>query len=256
MSFDAQPHFSESLGSLRSCLMESDPEQQIRERQVRRRALIISITMQAAALAALLLIPLLGKPAHIALANVMPLPPYHAHSEARRPSDPTQPRQPLTQNVCRFCAPTFIPPTVPTLGPEPADDNADSAPVLEGPVVPGGIEMPDGRDGIRPAPPRQTHADTPRVVHTAHIDPALLTHRVEPIYPALMRQIDRSGKVELRAIIATDGSIQSLQVVGGDPGFYQSALDAVRQWRYTPTLLNGEVVEVDTYITVIYNIQR
>ena len=71
-----------------------------------------------------------------------------------------------------------------------------------------------------------------------------------------MRQIGRSGRVELRAIIATDGTIQSLEAVAGDPGFYQSALDAVRQWRYTPTLLNGQQVQVDTYITVIYNVQR
>jgi outer membrane biosynthesis protein TonB len=57
-------------------------------------------------------------------------------------------------------------------------------------------------------------------------------------------------------MIATDGTIQSLQVVSGDPLFYQSALDAVRQWRYTATVLNGRAVEVDTYISVIYNIQR
>ena len=74
----------------------------------------------------------------------------------------------------------------------------------------------------------------------------MLTRRIEPIYPTLPRQLGRSGRVELRAIIATDGTIQSLQ----------SALEAVRQWRYTPTVLNGRVVEVDTYITVIYNKQR
>jgi periplasmic protein TonB len=84
----------------------------------------------------------------------------------------------------------------------------------------------------------------------------MLTHRVEPVYPALARQIGRSGRVELRAVIATDGSIQSLEAVGGDPLFYSSALEAVRQWRYTPTVLNGLQVEVDTYITVIYNVQR
>jgi protein TonB len=84
----------------------------------------------------------------------------------------------------------------------------------------------------------------------------MLTHRVEPVYPTLARQIGRSGHVELRAIIAADGAIQSLAAVGGDPMFFQSALEAVRQWRYTPTLLNGRQVEVDTYITVIYNIQR
>jgi protein TonB len=57
-------------------------------------------------------------------------------------------------------------------------------------------------------------------------------------------------------VIATDGTIQSLQVVSGDPLFYQSALEAVRQWRYRPTVLNDEAVEVDTFITVIYNIDR
>jgi len=84
----------------------------------------------------------------------------------------------------------------------------------------------------------------------------MLIHRVEPVYPALARQLGRAGRVELRAVIATDGTIQSLQVVSGDPLFYQSAIDAVRQWRYRPTVLNGEPVEIDTFITVIYNIDR
>ena len=83
---------------------------------------------------------------------------------------------------------------------------------------------------------------------------AMLVYRVEPAYPTLMQQIRKSGRVELRAIIATDGSIQSLQAISGDPGFFQSALDAVRQWRYRPTILNGQPVEVETTITVIYNI--
>jgi protein TonB len=93
------------------------------------------------------------------------------------------------------------------------------------------------------------------VVQT-QISAAMLIHRAEPVYPTLARQIGRAGRVELRAVIATDGSIQSLQVVSGDPLFYQSALDAVRQWRYRPTVLNGEPVEIDTFISVIYNIDR
>jgi protein TonB len=87
-----------------------------------------------------------------------------------------------------------------------------------------------------------------------HIDPALLSHRVEPLYPALARQIRKSGTVELHAVIGMDGTIQSLEVVSGDPVFVQSALDAVKQWRYTPTKLNGHAVEVDTFITVIYTL--
>lgn len=97
--------------------------------------------------------------------------------------------------------------------------------------------------------------EKPRKVHKS-VSPAMLVHRVEPEYPVLAKQLGRSGRVELRAVIAIDGTIQSLEVVSGDPLFYQSALAAVREWRYRPTVLNGEPVEVDTFITVIYNIAR
>jgi protein TonB len=113
--------------------------------------------------------------------------------------------------------------------------------------------MNDGRrQPERPAEVRQM----PRRLHMTHLEPAMLLQRVEPFYPPLARQIHREGQVELHALIATDGTIQSLQVVSGDPLFLQSALDAVRQWRYRPTILNGQPVEIDTHITVIYTLQR
>jgi protein TonB len=84
----------------------------------------------------------------------------------------------------------------------------------------------------------------------------MLIHRIEPVYPILAKQTHRSGRVELRAIIGTDGTIQSLHIVSGDPLFYESAREAVSQWRYRPTVLNGEPVEIDTFITVIYNIDH
>jgi protein TonB len=93
-------------------------------------------------------------------------------------------------------------------------------------------------------------------VVVGHIDPALLQHRVEPVFPALAQQTRRSGKVELHALIGADGSVQALSVVSGDPLFVNSALDAVRQWHYRPTYLNGNAVEVDTYITVIYTLRQ
>lgn len=256
MSLESRKDSSEGLGSLQGCLVEGDPEQRLRERAVRRRALAISIATQSVVLAALVLIPLLGRPARIALANVVPLPPYYSHAEARHPAAPAQPQHPRPRNICRICPPTSIPPTIPTHDPPSQVEDGEGIPIADGPAVPGVIPMPDGREGVRPPPPRQIHVESPHVVHTTHIDPAMLTHRVEPIYPTLPKQLGRSGRVELRAIIATDGAIQSLQVVGGDPLFYQSAMDAVRQWRYTPTVLNGQTVEVDTYITVIYNLTR
>lgn len=84
----------------------------------------------------------------------------------------------------------------------------------------------------------------------------MLIRRVEPVYPALARQIHREGQVELHAIISTDGTVQSLQVVSGDALFLQSATDAVRQWRYRATVLNGQPIEIETYITVIYTLQH
>jgi protein TonB len=62
--------------------------------------------------------------------------------------------------------------------------------------------------------------------------------------------------VELRAIIATDGTIKSLQIVSGDPIFYISAKEAVEQWLYKPTILNGKPVEIDTFITVVYTMKH
>ena len=85
---------------------------------------------------------------------------------------------------------------------------------------------------------------------------AQLIRRVEPIYPALAKQIQHEGRVELRAIISTAGTIESLEVLSGDPLFIQSALAAVREWRYRPTILNGRPIEVDTHITVIYTLNH
>lgn len=85
---------------------------------------------------------------------------------------------------------------------------------------------------------------------------AQLITRVEPSYPFLAIQTRREGRVELHAVIAADGTIQSLEVISGDPFFIQSALSAVRQWRYKPTVLNGRAIEIDTHITVIYTLNH
>jgi protein TonB len=111
--------------------------------------------------------------------------------------------------------------------------------------------IPDTRTPV-PPPPVEPHVARPTVLRVTHLDPAMLIYRVDPVYPALPKQMHQEGRVELHARIASDGSIQSLEVVAGDPMFFQSALEAVRQWRYRPTILNGQPVEIDTHITVIY----
>ena len=84
----------------------------------------------------------------------------------------------------------------------------------------------------------------------SQLSPAQLVDRVEPLYPRAAVLINLQGEVKLHAIIAKDGTIQSLSVTSGHPMLAQAALDAVRQWRYHPYVLNGEAVEVETFITV------
>ena len=254
MSLDPESVPRQSLGSLQSCLVEGDPEQRARERRVRRKALVTSVLLQASFLAALILVPLFAKPEHLARPIMTPIPPYRqVPSRSQNTPRPTGERR-----VCFACfnpnsRPATLTPTSESDTNQPVDPMGSS----DGPPAapcPGCIDI--GRtEGPRPPAPNEPRREKPRVVHT-QISAAMLIHRVEPVYPILPKQLGRSGRVELRAVIATDGTIQSLQVVSGDPLFYQSAMDAVRQWRYRPTVLNGEPVEIDTFISVIYNIGR
>ena len=65
-----------------------------------------------------------------------------------------------------------------------------------------------------------------------------------------------AGTVRLRAIISRNGTVTSLEPLSGHPVLAQAALEAVRQWRYRPTLLHGDPVEVETYITVIFTLSK
>jgi len=89
-----------------------------------------------------------------------------------------------------------------------------------------------------------------------NVQAARILNRVQPVYPPLARQTRISGTVRLHAIIGKDGAITSLEVMSGHPLLQQAALDAVRQWRYQPTLLNGEPVDVDTTIDVIFSLNQ
>ena len=104
-----------------------------------------------------------------------------------------------------------------------------------------------------PPPPKLSPK---RITVGGNVQAAHLVNRVQPIYPPLARQTRISGTVKLHAIIGKSGAVEQLQVVSGHPLLVQSALDAVKQWRYQPTLLNGEPVEVDTEIDVIFSLAQ
>lgn len=78
----------------------------------------------------------------------------------------------------------------------------------------------------------------------------------QPFYPVLAKQAKIQGTVVLHAIIGTDGTVKELQVVSGHPLLIQAAIEDVKQWRYKPTLKNGQPVEVDTQINVIFKIEQ
>jgi TonB family protein len=77
-----------------------------------------------------------------------------------------------------------------------------------------------------------------------------------PVYPPLAKQARIQGVVKLNATIAKDGTVQHLEVISGHPLLIQAALDAVRQWVYQPTLLNGQPVEVQTDIDVNFTLAQ
>jgi protein TonB len=87
------------------------------------------------------------------------------------------------------------------------------------------------------------------------MEPAKLLVKVVPAYPPMARTTRTQGTVCLLGVIATDGTIQSLHVISGHPLLVNAALDAVRQWRYKPTILNGRAVEVEAPISVTFTLQ-
>jgi protein TonB len=93
-----------------------------------------------------------------------------------------------------------------------------------------------------------------RVRVSQGVTTGLLIHKVEPTYPMLARSARIQGNVVLKAIIDKEGNIQDLQLVSGHPMLVPAAIQAVKQWRYRPYLLNGQPVEVETTITVIFSL--
>ena len=107
------------------------------------------------------------------------------------------------------------------------------------------------RHVVPPAPPG---VGSKPAFRTSSMLQGSLVRRVEPVYPPLARSAHIQGQVVLAAVISKAGTIQHLQVLSGHPMLVNAALDAVSQWRYQPYVLNGEVIEVETQITVNFKL--
>jgi protein TonB len=241
-------------------------------------ATIAGFTGQVIVIGFALIAPLLFPQVIPKVAYVMPIAPPAASLPPPAPGGNSAPRHPhvvpVNANALVFREPTRVPTTNPI-----TINDVDDAPVISGgPVgvpngapngvpwgIPTGTGDPTGRGFVVPKPP-----DPPKpVTAAAPNDPpsvparrisvvklATPIHRVDPIYPHIAKTAGISGTVELVGVLGADGRIRELRVLRGHPLLINAALDAVKQWVYAPTLLNGEPVEVQAPITVNFILNR
>jgi periplasmic protein TonB len=222
---------------------------------------ILSMIFQTAFLAVLILIPLIYTEAlpKTMMATMLTAP----------PPPPPPPPPPIAQIVHvkpqvhlmdagKLVTPKVIPKDIKIIK-EDAPDMSSMG--MQGGVVGGvaGGQMGGviggviGGAGGAPPPPKPTQT---RIRQGGNVTAAKLVNKVQPLYPPLARQTRISGTVRLHAIIGKNGQVEQLEVISGHPLLVQAALDAVKQWRYQATTLNGEPVEVDTTIDVIFSLNQ
>lgn len=108
-----------------------------------------------------------------------------------------------------------------------------------------------------PPPLGTTQPPLPRVTRIrigGNVQGAKIVHQVQPVYPQAAKDAHISGKVRLHIVIATNGTVQKVEYVSGPQELMQASIDAVQQWRYEPTLLNRQPVEVDSTVDVVYTL--
>ena len=233
-------------------LLESAVHRPTRRRSL---SLLTSISLEALVVAILVAIPLVHPdmlsaapprvtyPVSIDEYNVQPGPVHHGDGGG---SPHTQP------NI----APTFHPTPHTLFVGQPSETTSyQEAPPCPTCVVGPGVDPTTGPRLFTnaqplPLPPPPHH---PPVI-VSHFDPGTIVHQVLPIYPDLARKAHIQGNVQLQAIITREGTIAELTVISGHPMLAPAALDAVRQWRFRPYMLNGQAVPVETTITVNFHL--
>jgi periplasmic protein TonB len=216
-------------------------------------AVTLSAIVQVLILGVLILIPLI-------YTEALPKGMLNTFLVAPAPPPPPPPPQPVVKaikapkiiNIQKMVAPTVIPKNIAVV--------KDEAPVIytnSGEGVAGGTgNVLGGLIGSGPAgpPPPPKPAAPSRIRVGGNVEAASLINKVTPIYPPIAKTAHVSGTVVLHAIISKDGTIQELQYVSGPPLLMKAAMDAVKEWRYRPTMLNGDPVEVDTTIDVVFTL--
>ena len=219
---------------------------------------LASFAVQTLGIAILLTLPLVyteGLPKLHLISMSAPLGPPPGPPPARSHPQTSHPAQ---SNFVRgiLVAPSSFPSSVHEIVDNSTPDDAPPCAIC----VPGGTgDMSNTNSVIRsigtsasavPPPPKRV-AHPPRI---SHMMEGNLIYRVQPTYPPLARAARIQGPVHLRAVISRAGTIENLQAIDGHPMLVGAAIDAVRQWRYRPYILNDEAVEVETQITVNFSL--
>jgi periplasmic protein TonB len=228
----------------------------------------VAVLIEAAIVAVLVLLPLIYVQAipmpDLVTALTLPPPP------APPPPPPAAPKMarvtPRKFNPQGLVAPHEIPEQVAQVNEPPIA--APDVPAIGGVMggIPGGV--PGGIVGgvigsvpniapppPPPPPPAKVEAAAPQRIHVGgQVQAAMIVNQVRPIYPKLASASRVGGVVRLKAVISKDGRINNLTLISGHPLLVQAAMDAVRQWTYKPTVLNGNPVEVDTEIDVNFTL--
>lgn len=177
-----------------------------------------------------------------------------AATEAPEVPPPPRPAQSTEPVVNNNAAPIKAPDT---LAPEIPREWPDSTLLGPGVIIGGGGDVPGGAGEVGPPPPPRVDAppqpQAPVRVGSVIRAPQKI-HHVAPEYPDIARRARISGVVILEALIAEDGSVRDVKVLRSKPLLDEPAMEAVRQWRFTPTLLNGQPVPVIMTVTVTFTL--
>ena len=230
----------------------------------KRATLPIAYIFEVIIIGVLILIPLiyteaLPKAQLMTFLSAPPPPPPPPPPPAAAPA-PRIVRRISVEDVMR--APTVIPKTIAQVKDEP-EPPPNTVGVVGGVVggVPGG-QMGGVLGGViggvlssaTPPPPPPKPQTPKRIRVGGMVESARLIYQPRPEYPPLAKMARIQGVVRLDAVISKDGTIQDLKVISGHPLLVRAAMEAVQRWRYQPTLLNGDAVEVATEIDVNFTL--
>jgi protein TonB len=243
------------------CLLDDDASQVRQSRARKVRSFAVSIVLQACLITGLIVLPMLAAARLPAVEWQPPAMVFRGSPAPYKSSGSTGRRVPGRFTNDAWRQPPRIPTGILRLndrtgGGEAPDVDAVVCPTCspDSPLLlPGGLQTNNGPGPVslaRPEPPARPHTVGGK------LQEALLVHRVTPVYPPLCRQSRLEGSIELRAIVDKEGRIRELSFLRGPACFVQSTMQAVAQWRYRPTRLNGLPVEVETTITVTFVMSR